>query len=86
MPIVFVIFVSINYWIMDILEKINSLPLDKQKEVEGFVDSLLEKSMVETHDTISLAEERRKNFGRLKGKIWIADDFDQTPEEFNEYL
>lgn len=86
MPIVFVIFVSINYWIMDILEKIKSLPLDKQKEVEGFVDSLLEKSMVETHDTISLAEERRKNFGRLKGKIWIADDFDQTPEEFNEYL
>lgn len=86
MPIVFVILVSINYWIMDILEKIKSLPLDKQKEVEGFVDSLLEKSMVETHDTISLAEERRKNFGRLKGKIWIADDFDQTPEEFNEYL
>lgn len=86
MPIVFVIFVSINYWIMDILEKIKSLPLDKQKEVEGFVDSLLEKSMVETHNTISLAEERRKNFGRLKGKIWIADDFDQTPEEFNEYL
>lgn len=86
MPIVFVIFVSINYWIMDILEKIKSLPFDKQKEVEGFVDSLLGKSMVETHDTISLAEERRKNFGRLKGKIWIADDFDQTPEEFNEYL
>ncbi len=71
---------------MDILEKIKSLPPDKQKEVEGFVDSLLEKSIVETHDTISLAEERRKNFGRLKGKIWIADDFDQTPEEFNEYL
>jgi len=71
---------------MDILEKIKSLPLDKQKEVEDFVDSLLPKKIAETNNTASLAEERRKYFGRLKGKIWIADDFDQTPEEFNEYL
>jgi antitoxin (DNA-binding transcriptional repressor) of toxin-antitoxin stability system len=25
-------------------------------------------------------------FGMDDGKIWIADDFDETPEEFNEYL
>lgn len=27
-------------------------------------------------------EEKRepRQFGRLKGKIWIADDFDETPE------
>lgn len=25
-------------------------------------------------------------FGMDEGKIWIADDFDETPEEFNEYL
>ena len=24
--------------------------------------------------------------GMDDGKIWIADDFDETPEEFNEYL
>ncbi len=25
-------------------------------------------------------------FGMDAGKIWIADDFDETPEEFLEYL
>ena len=24
--------------------------------------------------------------GSLKGKIWIADDFDETPEDFNDYI
>ncbi len=25
-------------------------------------------------------------FGMDEGKIWIADDFDETPEEFLEYV
>ncbi len=25
-------------------------------------------------------------FGMDEGKIWMADDFDETPEEFTEYL
>lgn len=24
--------------------------------------------------------------GRLKGQIWIAEDFDETPPEFDEYM
>jgi antitoxin (DNA-binding transcriptional repressor) of toxin-antitoxin stability system len=28
----------------------------------------------------------RLKFGSLKGKIWISDDFNDTPEEFAEYL
>lgn len=24
--------------------------------------------------------------GKLKGKIWIAPDFDETPPEFEEYM
>jgi prevent-host-death family protein len=24
--------------------------------------------------------QERRQFGRLKGRIWIADDFDETPE------
>jgi hypothetical protein len=27
-----------------------------------------------------------KGFGCLKGKIWIAPDFDEPLEDFNEYL
>jgi antitoxin (DNA-binding transcriptional repressor) of toxin-antitoxin stability system len=25
-------------------------------------------------------------FGMDDGKIWMADDFDETPEEFSEYI
>jgi antitoxin (DNA-binding transcriptional repressor) of toxin-antitoxin stability system len=24
--------------------------------------------------------------GSLKGKIWIADDFDETPDDFKDYI
>ncbi len=71
---------------MDILEKIKRLPLDKQKEVEAIVDSLLLKHESETVDMAAIIEQRRKNVGRLEGKIWMADDFNETPEEFKEYL
>ena len=75
-----------KYLVMDILEKIKLLPLDKQKEVEVMVDSLLEKQESEPVDMAAIAEKRRKNLGRLEGKIWMADDFNETPEEFKNYL
>ena len=71
---------------MDILEKIKRLPLDKQKEVEAMVDSLLLEHESETLDMAAIIEQRRKNVGRLEGQIWMADDFNETPEEFKEYL
>lgn len=33
----------------------------------------------------ALPKEPRKP-GSMKGKIWIAPDFDEIPEEFEEYL
>ena len=71
---------------MDILEKIKRLPLDKQKEVEDIVDFLSSKYRENVEDIKSLAEQRRKHLDSLKGKIWMADDFNETPEEFNEYI
>ncbi len=71
---------------MDIFEKIKSLPLDKQKEVEAIVNSLLEKQELQPVDMVAIIEQRRKSVGRLEGKIWMADDFNETPEEFKEYL
>ncbi len=70
---------------MDILEKIKLLPQDKQKKVEDFVNTLFSEDVSDL-EKIELAEKRRKNLGRLEGKIWMADDFNQTPTEFNEYL
>ncbi len=30
--------------------------------------------------------QKRLKFGDLKGKIWIADDFNETPEDFADYI
>jgi hypothetical protein len=67
------------------LEKIKRLPPEKLKELDAFVDELLAKSVGES-GTESLAELRKKNMGRLQGRVWMADDFNVTPEDFKEYL
>jgi hypothetical protein len=76
----------------DVMQKVKKLPLEKQQEVEDFVDYLLNKYVGEpgngnnTEVEEDLAERRKRNMGRLKGKIWISDDFNDTPEDFKDYL
>lgn len=59
---------------IDTIEKIKALPLDKQQEVDDFVDFLINKYQL-NNIVESVAERRRKNLGWAKGKIWMADDF-----------
>ncbi len=68
----------------DVLEKVKQLPADKQKEVEDFIDYLLYKYAGDGMENI--AEKRKKNLGRLKGEIWVADDFNDTPDDFKDYI
>ncbi|MBA4138938.1 MAG: DUF2281 domain-containing protein [Segetibacter sp.] len=68
----------------DVLEKVKQLPADKQKEVEDFIDYLLYKYRGDGMENI--AEKRRRNLGRLKGEIWMAEDFNDTPEDFKDYM
>lgn len=70
----------------DVIEKVKQLPPDKQKEVEDFVDYLFGKYKMENGNASSLAEMRRKNMGWAKGKIWMAEDFNETPEDFKDYI
>jgi len=71
----------------DVIEKIKLLPPDKQKEVENFINDLFSKykSELQNKDN-SAAEVRRTSMGWAKGQIWMADDFNETPEDFKEYL
>lgn len=71
---------------IDVLEKVKLLPHDKQVEVKDFVEYLLEKYRPNKVSELSIADKRRSNFGRLKGQIWMADDFNETPVEFKDYL
>lgn len=41
---------------------------------------------VQKRDTLSTKAKRRRIAGRLKGRIKIASDFNDTPECFQEYM
>ena len=56
--------------------KIDSLPLEMQKEVSLFADYLLSKNS----QTII------PKFGSLKGKIHLSADFDEPLSDFKEYM
>ena len=64
------------------LEKVKMMPPDYQQEVKDFIDFVWEKKM-------GLSSEIDKNEripGLLKGKMWMAPDFDETPEDFKDYI
>ncbi len=51
-----------------VIETIRILPEEKQKKVLEYVKKIAE-------------DERESCFGMDAGKIWIADDFDELPED-----
>ncbi len=70
----------------DVLEKVKLLPPEKQLAVEAFVNNLLKEYNITAGNEQSVAEKRRKNVGRLKDQIQMTDDFNDTPEDFKDYL
>ena len=75
----------------ELIELINRLPSDKQKEVEDFVSDLLDKSLSKekpVNDTnTTLVPKKRMKFGDMKGLIkYMADDFDAPLEDFKDYM
>lgn len=59
-----------------ILEKLRSLPLEKQQEVLDFVEFLEQK----------IRGKRRRQPGTAKGLVTISDDFDKPLEDFKDYM
>jgi hypothetical protein len=68
-----------------LLQEIQKLPFEQQKEVEDFVGYLASKYIGATPKE-DIAEMRRKNLGWARGQIWMADDFNETPEDFKDYM
>lgn len=58
-----------------VLEKLRSLPLEKQQEVLDFVEFLEQK----------IRGKRRRQAGSAKELVTISDDFDEPLEDFKEY-
>lgn len=66
-----------------ILEKLEKLPEPLQAEVLHYIEFLLDKYVQETSVQ---AETKKRKAGLLKGKIWMADDFEAPLEDLKEYM
>lgn len=64
----------------DLFIKIQSLPEDLQKQVQDFVDFLLQRKKDRPQ------QEKKRIAGLMKGQIHIADDFDAPLDDFKEYM
>jgi hypothetical protein len=66
-------------------KKIAQLPENLKLKAEGYIDALL----AEAKNTTILSPGEKNNqrgYGSLKGKIWMSEDFNETPEDFKDYL
>ncbi len=61
----------------------DNLPESLQQEALEYLQRLAASYQRTTEEKVT---ERRKGFGSWKGKIHIADDFDETLEDFKDYL
>lgn len=64
---------------IQIYTKLNTLPHELKQEVLDFIDFLAEKK--EKSKT-----EKKRVFGYAKGSIILKPGFDDTPDEFKEYI
>jgi len=67
-----------------ISQRLSELPPAKQQEVLDFVEFLARKAGSPHHSTDDVKGGRKPGSG--KGQLlWMAGDFDSTPEGFEEY-
>ena len=59
-----------------IINKLQEIPLDKQKQILEYVEAL-------TEEKEPLSSPKKRVFGLHQGKIWMSDDFNQPlPDKF----
>lgn len=68
-----------------LLEKLEALPESLQIEVLHYVEFLSEKYKKNKAEA-ELPKKKRGGLGVLRGKIWMAEDFDEPLEEMKEYM
>lgn len=69
----------------DLFLKIESLPEHLRKLVADYVEYLSWRKDMPREDQ-QPPSSKRPIPGMLKGKIWIADDFDAPLDDFKEYM
>ncbi len=71
----------------ELIEMIEKLPADKQKEVEDFIRYKFGAENELTHMVSAPKGSDGRGYGSLKGLItFISDDFDEPLEDFKDYM
>lgn len=66
------------------IQAVQVLPEEKLPSLIQFAQ-FLQGSRIEVLPS-QKTDAKKRQPGRLKGKIWMAEDFNDTPAEFKEYL
>ncbi len=70
-----------------ILSKYNQLPPEFQKAVDLFLEALVStSSKIKTEESKQLPHLAKRQFGAIKGELWMADDFDAPIPGLESYL
>jgi hypothetical protein len=67
---------------LQLQSEIEKLPSDLKKEVEDFIEFLLEKEKKKQGP----APKKERTPGTMKGLIIMSDDFDEPLDDFKEYM
>lgn len=62
---------------MTLSKKISLLPEDKIQQLNKYVEKLLQEAKI---------SKPKAKFGSAKGKLWMAEDFDEPLEDFKDYM
>jgi hypothetical protein len=66
----------------EVIDKISKLPEDLLKSASDYIDFLLLKAGNDRNNE----KLHQRKFGALKGKLWIADDFNAPLDELKDYM
>jgi hypothetical protein len=72
---------------VEILQILAKMPESLRQELVRYA-----KSLMATHSKLDISDDekekpaKRGGLGIWKGKIWISDDFDQSLEDFKDYM
>jgi len=71
-----------------IVEKLETLPESLQTEVLHFIEFLSERyaEKVQKPEDSASPQKKRHGFGIWKGKVWMAEDFDEPIEDMKDYM
>ncbi len=70
---------------LSLYTKLETLPSELKEEAKNFIEKLLDKTKKKKGAEIQKKLTQRE-FGSLKGKIHLSDDFDAPLDEFKDYM